>query len=152
GIDAFTHCLEAYFSPTFHPMADGIAIEGLRLVIDNLPLVYKNGQNLEARGKMLLAASMGATAFQKGLGMIHSLAHPLSSECGLHHGLANALMLPKSIAFLENAKLNSEQKSRLARVLNLFNESGLAKDNLSTTCNAFFKSLGVDFGLSNHGV
>ncbi len=152
GIDAFTHCLEAYFSPGFHPMADGIAFEGMRLVLKNLPVAVKDGKNLEARGEMLVAASMGAAAFQKGLGMIHSLAHPLSSECGLHHGLANALMLPKSVEFLENSKLNQDQKERLARVQSLFAEKGLAKANLSTSCFEFFKSLGVQFGLRNHGV
>ena len=94
GIDAFTHALEAYFAPGFHPMADGIAIEAMKLVLDNLETACENPNDLTARSKMLLAASMGATAFQKGLGMIHSIAHPLSSECGLHHGLANALALP----------------------------------------------------------
>ncbi|MCB0389686.1 MAG: iron-containing alcohol dehydrogenase, partial [Bdellovibrionales bacterium] len=92
GIDAFTHSLEAYLAPGFHPLADGIALESMRLVIENLPLVATNGHDIVARGKMMMAALMGATAFQKGLGMIHSLAHPLSSECGLHHGLANALV------------------------------------------------------------
>jgi 4-hydroxybutyrate dehydrogenase len=152
GIDAFTHCMEAYFAPGFHPMADGIAIEGMRLILVNLPVAFKNGADLEARGKMLLAASMGATAFQKGLGMIHSMAHPLSSECGLHHGLANALMLPKSVEFLEKSNLNLEQKSRLARVQGLFTECGLARATLSESCFEFFKSLGVNFGLKHHGV
>ena len=152
GIDAFTHCLEAFLAPGFHPLADGIAIEGLRLVLKNLPLVVKEGSNLEARGQMQLAASMGATAFQKGLGMIHSMAHPLSSECHLHHGLANALVLPKSIDFLEHCTLNPEQKYRLQRVLNIFSEFGLAKETLSSSCEIFFKSLGIQFGLKKHGV
>lgn len=152
GIDAFTHCLEAYFAPGFHPMADGIAIEGMRLVLKNLPTAVKDGKNLEARGEMLLAASMGATAFQKGLGMIHSLAHPLSSECGLHHGLANALMLPKCVAFLEKSDLNEDQRKRLARVESLFAERGLAKGTLSESCLQFFKAVGIQFGLKNYGV
>jgi alcohol dehydrogenase class IV len=152
GIDAFTHCMEAYFSPGFHPMADGIALEGMRLIIKALPVAVKDGKNLEARGEMLVAASMGATAFQKGLGMIHSLAHPLSSECGLHHGLANALMLPKSVEFLEKSDLNKDQRERLARVQALFAEKGLAKKTLSESCAEFFKSLGIQFGLRNHGV
>lgn len=152
GIDAFTHCFEAFLAPGFHPMADGIALEGIRLVLRNLPKAVKNGKDLDARGEMLIAASMGATAFQKGLGMIHSLAHPLSSECGLHHGLANALMLPDSVEFIENSKLNADQKERLDRVLMLFKEAGLAKGALSATCREFFVSLGIKFGLRNHRV
>lgn len=152
GIDAFTHCMEAYFAPGFHPMADGIALEGIKLVLKNLPIVIKDGNQLEARGEMLLAASMGATAFQKGLGMIHSLAHPLSSECNLHHGLANALMLPKSVEFLEKSALKADQRGRLSRVQNLFDERGLAKATLSISCYEFFKSVGIQFGLRNHGV
>jgi 4-hydroxybutyrate dehydrogenase len=152
GIDAFTHCLEAYFAPGFHPLADGIAFEGMRVILKSLPKAVKDGANIEARGEMLIAASMGAAAFQKGLGMIHSLAHPLSSECGLHHGLANALMLPKSVEFLEKCELNSDQRERLTRVQSLFAERGLAKGSLSVSCFEFFKSLGIQFGLKNHGV
>ena len=152
GIDAFTHCLEAYFAPGFHPLADGIALEGMRLVVKNLPKVVKNGQDLDARGQMLIAASMGATAFQKGLGMIHSLAHPLSSVCNLHHGLANALVLPKSIELIEGQKLNADQKERFKKVMSIFEEFGLAKSSLSVTCLDFFKTLGIQFGLKNHGV
>ena len=152
GIDAFTHSLEAYFAPVFHPMADGIAIEGMKLCLDSLEEVVRNGANLEARAKMLLAASMGATAFQKGLGMIHSIAHPLSSECGLHHGLANAVMLPECVRFLERQELNDQQGRRVEAVRQLFVERGLAKDNLADACESFFKSLGIQFGLRNHGV
>jgi alcohol dehydrogenase class IV len=124
----------------------------MRLVLKNLPIVVKDGSDLEARGQMQLAASMGATAFQKGLGMIHSLAHPLSSECGMHHGLANALMLPKSLEYLEAANLNADQKHRFARVMDLFVEFRLAKHTLSESCEEFFKSLGIQFGLKNHNV
>jgi alcohol dehydrogenase class IV len=152
GLDAFTHNLEAYFAPGFHPMADGIALQGLELILDNLPLVHKNPGDLEARGRMLIAASMGAAAFQKGLGMIHSMAHPLSSECGLHHGLANALCLPACIEFLENSDLSQEQRKRLKRVLQLFEERGLAGRTLSASCHEFFAKLGIEFGLSRHGV
>jgi 4-hydroxybutyrate dehydrogenase len=152
GLDAFTHCLEAYLAPGFHPMADGIALQGMELVLDNLPRVYKNGQDLEARGHMLMASSMGATAFQKGLGMIHSMAHPLSSECGLHHGLANALALPTCIEFIEKADLSKTQHARLEKVQQLFKERNLDKETLSASCTSFFKSLGLQFGLANHGV
>src|SRR5262249_19812397 len=94
GVDALTHCLEGYVSKGDHPMADGIAQEGIRLVAAHLERAVSHGDDLEARGGMLKSAMMGAVAFQKGLGACHSLAHPLSSECGLHHGLANALCLP----------------------------------------------------------
>ena len=152
GLDAFTHNLEAYLAPGFHPMADGIALQGMELILDNLPLVYKSGENLEARGKMLMAATMGAAAFQKGLGMIHSMAHPLSSECGLHHGLANAIVLPTCIEFIEKSDLNKAQRGRLEKVLQLFRDRGLAKATLSETCRNFFSQLGLEFGLSKHGV
>lgn len=152
GIDAFTHSLEAYLAPGFHPMADGIALEGIKLVLDNLETACKEGSNLEARSRMLIASSMGATAFQKGLGMIHSIAHPLSSECGLHHGLANALILPYCLRFLENSKLNEKQKQRFAEILELFKKRDMAKETLSETCQNYFEKLGIEFGLKNHGV
>jgi alcohol dehydrogenase class IV len=152
GLDAFTHNLEAYLAPGFHPMADGIALQGLELILDNLPIVFKNGKDLDARGKMLMASSMGATAFQKGLGMMHSMAHPLSSECGLHHGLANALVLPTCLEFIERSNLTESQRTRLKKVQNLFAERGLAKETLSQSCHSFFTTLGIQFGLKNHGV
>jgi 4-hydroxybutyrate dehydrogenase len=152
GLDAFTHNLEAYLAPGFHPMADGIALQGMELILDNLPLVFKNGHDLEARARMLIAASMGAAAFQKGLGMIHSMAHPLSSECGLHHGLANALALPTCIEFIEKSDLNQAQRQRIAKVQGLFRERGLAKSSLAESCHDFFAGLGIRFGLSHHGV
>ena len=113
GIDAFTHCLEAYFVDAFHPLADGIAQEGIRLVLKHLPIAYADGSNLESRGAMQMAAAMGATAFQKGLGMIHSLAHPLSARYNTHHGLANALLLPDAIAFLESRPLGAAAKAKI---------------------------------------
>lgn len=103
GFDALTHCLEAYLSKGDHPMADAIALAGIDLVAKNLERAVADGADLEARGAMMKAAMMGAVAFQKGLGACHSLAHPLSSECGLHHGLANALCLPAVVAFNEQA-------------------------------------------------
>ncbi|MRG90497.1 iron-containing alcohol dehydrogenase [Polyangium spumosum] len=99
GMDALTHCLEAYVAKGDHPMADGIALEGIRHVGRCLERAVKNGDDLEARGGMMKAAMMGAVAFQKGLGACHSLAHPLSSEHGTHHGLANAICLPAVCAF-----------------------------------------------------
>ncbi|MBT4792267.1 MAG: iron-containing alcohol dehydrogenase [Halobacteriovoraceae bacterium] len=152
GIDAFTHSLEAYFSPIFHPMAQGIAIEGMKLCLDNLETAIMDGHNISAREKMLLASSMGATAFQKGLGMIHSIAHPLSSECGLHHGLANALMLPACIRFLASQNLTSQQNKCMQEIQDLFIQRGMAKDNLADSCQAYFEKLGIKFELKNHGV
>jgi 4-hydroxybutyrate dehydrogenase len=152
GIDAFTHCLEAYLVDAFHPMADGIAQEGIRLILKHLPAAYKDGSNLEARGAMQMAAAMGATAFQKGLGMIHSLAHPLSARYNTHHGLANALLLPDALAFLESRPLDASAKAKLARVRDLFREAGMDKGSLAESSRAFFKDLGVPFGLRNHKV
>jgi alcohol dehydrogenase class IV len=111
GFDALTHCLEAYLARGHHPMADAIALGGLELVARHLVTAVTDGADLDARGGMQQAAMMGAVAFQKGLGACHSLAHPLSSECGIHHGLANALCLPAVVEF--NAAAVPE---RLARV------------------------------------
>lgn len=152
GIDAFTHSLEAYFAPGFHPMADGIAKEGMELVLDHLLPSYEDGSNLEHRGRMLMASTMGATAFQKGLGMIHSMAHPLSSECGLHHGLANALLLPESVSFLEESELNDQQRSRIQKVNEMFLSRGYTDASLAKNCRTYFEKLGIKFGLVHHGV
>jgi len=94
GLDALSHCLEAYCAPGYHPMAEGIAVEGIRLVKEWLPVAYTEPDNLEARGHMLSAAAMGATAFQKGLGGMHSLAHPIGALYDTHHGMTNAVVMP----------------------------------------------------------
>jgi alcohol dehydrogenase len=99
GMDALAHCLEAYCSPIYHPMGEGIAIEGLRLVKDALPRVVEDGQDLDARGRMLSASAMGAVAFQKGLGAIHSLSHPVGAIYDTHHGLTNAVVMPYVLTF-----------------------------------------------------
>ena len=99
GMDALAHNLEAFCAPGYHPMADGIALEGMRLICEWLPEAYKNGSNLEARMNMLTAASMGSTAFQKGLGAIHSLSHPVNALNNLHHGLSNAIFMPYVLTF-----------------------------------------------------
>src|SRR5690606_35138700 len=98
------------------------------------------------------AAAMGATAFQKGLGMIHSLAHPLSARYNTHHGLANALLLPDALGFLEASALPPSGRAKFARALDLFREAGLGGDSLSRASRGFFLSLGVPFGLRNHKV
>lgn len=94
GMDALAHCLEAYSSPFYHPMSQGIALEGMRLVFENLPKVYANPGDLDARAHMMSAAAMGAVAFQKGLGAIHSLSHPIGAVYNTHHGTTNAVVMP----------------------------------------------------------
>ena len=102
GMDALAHCLEAYCSPFYHPMSQGIALEGMRLVFENLPVVYSDPDNLDARAQMMAAAAMGATAFQKGLGAIHSLSHPIGAVYGTHHGTTNAVVMPMVLDFNRN--------------------------------------------------
>jgi 4-hydroxybutyrate dehydrogenase len=104
GVDALTHCIESFTSPTFHPLCDGIALEGARVVFDFLPRAVENGADLEARGQMQVAAAMGGIAFQKDLGAAHSLSHPLSAQFGVHHGLANGLVLPAVMRWNEARK------------------------------------------------
>ena len=99
GMDALAHCLEAYCSPFYHPMSQGIALEGMRLVFENLVEVYENPGNLDARAHMMSAAAMGAVAFQKGLGAIHSLSHPVGAVYGTHHGTTNAGVMPMVLDF-----------------------------------------------------
>ena len=115
GFDALTHALEAYCALGDHPMADAIALGGLELCAKHLVRAVTHGDDLEARGGMMKAAMMGAVAFQKGLGACHSLAHPLSSEKGLHHGLANALCLPSVVEF--NAVAVPERLERIRQIL-----------------------------------
>jgi alcohol dehydrogenase class IV len=117
GMDALSHNLEAFCAPSYHPMADGIALEGMRLIREWLPLAVADGSNLEARAHMMIASSMGATAFQKGLGAMHSLSHPCSAYFNTHHGLTNAVVMPYVLAWNRTAL---EAKMRhLSRVLGL---------------------------------
>ena len=99
GMDALAHCLEAYCSPFYHPMSQGIALEGMRLVFENLPKVYANPNDLDARAHMMSAAATGAVAFQKGLGAIHSLSHPVGAVYNTHHGTTNAVVMPMVLDF-----------------------------------------------------
>ena len=117
GMDALAHNLEAYCAPGFHPLADGIAVEGMRLIKEWLPLAVKDGKNVEARAHMLAAASMGATAFQKGLGAIHSLSHPVGALYNAHHGETNGVVMPYVLVF--NRPAIEEKMTRLARYLDL---------------------------------
>lgn len=99
GLDAFAHCVEAFCSPHYHPMSQGMALEGMRLVKDYLPRAYADGSDLEARAHMMSAAAMGATAFQKGLGAIHALSHPIGAHHHTHHGTTNAVCMPAVLQF-----------------------------------------------------
>jgi alcohol dehydrogenase class IV len=117
GMDAFSHCLEAYCVPSYHPLADGIAIEGMRLVKENLARAVKDGGDSEARANMMAAAVAGATAFQKGLGAIHALSHPVGALHDTHHGLTNAVFAPYALAF--NRKAVEEKIRRLSACLGL---------------------------------
>ena len=103
GMDALAHCLEAFCSPFYHPMSQGVALEGMRLVFENLPLAYAEPGNLEARANMMSAAAMGAVAFQKGLGAIHSLSHPVGAVYGTHHGTTNAVVMPMVLDYNREA-------------------------------------------------
>lgn len=117
GMDALSHCLEAYCAPGFHPLADGIAAEGMRLVHDYLPRACANGADIEARAHMLAVSSMGATAFQKGLGAMHSMSHPCSANFNTHHGLTNAVVMPYVLQF--NRPAIEARIARLAAYLGL---------------------------------
>jgi alcohol dehydrogenase len=117
GMDAFAHCLEAYCGPFYHPLADGIAVEGMRLVKENLVRAFETGGDIEARAQMMAAAAMGATAFQKALGAIHALSHPVGALYDTHHGLTNAVFMPYVLVF--NRSAIEERIARLAAYLGL---------------------------------
>jgi alcohol dehydrogenase class IV len=117
GIDAFVHCFEAFCAPGFHPLADGVALEGMRLIHRYLPRACADGKDIEARANMLAAASMGATAFQKGLGGVHAIAHPVGSWFNTHHGLTNAVILPYVMTF--NREAIADKADVISRVLDL---------------------------------
>lgn len=144
GFDALTHCIEAYLSLGDHPMADGIALAGIELCAKHLPRAVEAGADLVARGAMMKAAMMGAVAFQKGLGVCHSLAHPLSSEKNLHHGLANALCLP-AVCDFNNAAV-PDRIERVRRTVDLTSTS------LSNALRTLREKIGLPSGLSSEGV
>lgn len=144
GFDALTHCIEAYLAVGDHPMADGIALAGVELCAKHLPRAVEAGADLVARGAMMKAAMMGAVAFQKGLGVCHSLAHPLSSEKNLHHGLANALCLPAVCDFN-----NAVVPDRIERVRRL---TDLTATSLSNGLRALREKIGLPSGLAAEGI
>ena len=146
GMDAFAHCLEAYCSPGYHPMADGIALVGMKLVKENLIEAYINGQNIEARQNMLSAALMGATAFQKGLGAIHALSHPIGAVYNTHHGTTNAVVMKKVIDFNKSHIIDKIEK--LAIFLEIENGFKGFIDYIEDLC----KNLNIPKNLSEIGV
>jgi len=147
GVDAFVHCFEAFCAPGFHPLADGIALEGMRLVAEYLPRAYKNGTDIEARAHMLAAASMGAAAFQKGLGGVHALAHPLGGVYDKPHGLLNAILLPYVV--VRNRPAIAERMDILARVMNL---PGAGHDAILKWILDFRQQLDIQNTLADIGV
>ncbi len=147
GMDAFAHCFEAFCAPGFHPLADGIALEGMRLIKEYLPRAYRNGADIEARSHMLAAASMGGAAFQKGLGAVHSVSHPVGAFYDTHHGLTNAVMLPYVLIF--NRSVIEERMALLSRVLDLPARGSTA---VLDWLLAFRRDLGVPHTLAELGV
>ena len=147
GMDAFAHCLEAYCSPGYHPMADGIALIGMKLVKDSLLEAYKNGENIEARTNMLSAALMGATAFQKGLGAIHALSHPIGAIYNTHHGTTNAVLMKKVLNF--NRDYIHDKIQKLSIYLDIKNGFNGFTDFVDDLCNDLnipvcLKDIGVE--------
>lgn len=152
GADALTHCIESFTCPQFHPLCDGIALEGIRLIIEALPRAVKNGKDVEARGHMLVAAAMGAIAFQKDLGVVHSMAHPLSSLFGMHHGLANALCLIAGMKFCAARKPGLYRRVGLSCGLELQKVTDAEADQRTIDfLGQFLAGLGMAGRLRDHG-
>lgn len=146
GLDAFAHCVEAFSSPHYHPMSQGIAVEGMKLVIQNLPIAYNDPNNIEARSHMMSAAMMGATAFQKGLGAIHALSHPIGAIYNTHHGTTNAVCMPAVLDM--NADKISDRFNQVSSYLGI-------KNGFSGFCafvREFNASLKIPENLSGLGV
>ena len=146
GLDAFAHCVEAFSSPHYHPMSQGIAIEGMKLVIDNLPRAYADGADIDARANMMSAAAMGATAFQKGLGAIHALSHPIGAMYHTHHGTTNAVCMP-AVLQLNRPKI----KDRFDQVAGYLGVDG-GFEGFCAFVDDFNASLGIPDRLSGLGV
>ena len=153
GADALTHCIESFTCPVFHPLCDGIALEGIHLIVEALPRAYRDGADLDARGKMLVAAAMGAVAFQKDLGVVHSLAHPLSTICGMHHGLANALCLIAGVKFCAARRPGLYRRVGLVCGLDVVSCNDAEADARTIQfLGGFLAGLGLDTKLSAHGL
>jgi alcohol dehydrogenase class IV len=147
GMDALSHNLEAYCAPFYHPIAEGVALEGMRLIREWLPLAVRDGGNIEARSHMMVASMMGATAFQKGLGAMHSLSHPCSANLGTHHGLTNAVVMPYVLAW--NRPAIEHKMVRVAAFLGLRRHSF---DGVMEWILELRQSIGVPQALADLGV
>jgi len=153
GLDALTHCIESFTSPAFQPMCDGIALEGIRLIIRALPTAIADGADLDARGHMLVAAAMGGVAFQKDLGATHSLAHPLSAICGVHHGTANAICLPHVMRHNARQKPGVYRRIGIACGLDVVSCSDTDADELTVHfVDDFIRRCGMHTSLEEVGV
>ncbi|WP_299636452.1 iron-containing alcohol dehydrogenase [uncultured Ruegeria sp.] len=146
GLDAFAHCVEAFSSPHYHPMSQGIALEGMRLVKEYLPRAYADGTDIEARAQMMSAAAMGATAFQKGLGAIHAMSHPIGAVFNTHHGTTNAVCMPAVLDF--NAPAIADRFQQAAAYLDI--DGGF--DGFRAFVQDFNDNLGIPRTLSDLGV
>ncbi|MEC8973256.1 MAG: iron-containing alcohol dehydrogenase [Verrucomicrobiota bacterium] len=153
GLDALTHCIESYTSPVFQPLCDGIALEGIALIVRALPAAITDGSDLDARGQMLVAAAMGGVAFQKDLGATHSLAHPLSAICGVHHGTANAICLPPVMRFNAQKKPGVYRRIGLACGLDVVSCSDADADEQTIHfIDDFIRRCGMPLSLEEVGV
>jgi alcohol dehydrogenase class IV len=153
GLDALTHCIESFTSPVFQPFCDGIALEGIHLIVDALPKAFANGKDVDARGKMLVAAAMGGVAFQKDLGATHSLAHPLSALCAMHHGTANAICLPHVMEFNARRKPGLYRRVGIACGLDVLRLKSEDADRKTIDfIKRFTADLGLGEGLKAYGV
>jgi len=146
GMDALSHCLEAYCATSFHPMSEGIALQGMLLIKENIEQVFQDGTNIHARGNMLAAAMMGATAFQRGLGAMHALSHPIGAIYNTHHGMTNAVLMPFVLDW--NRRTIEDRINNLSRHLNI--KGGF--DGFRNWIIQLRKNIGVPDGLAGIGV
>ena len=153
GLDALTHCIESYTSPVFQPLCDGVALEGIALIVRALPAAITDGSDIDARGHMLGAAAMGGVAFQKDLGATHSLAHPLSAICGVHHGTANAICLPHVMRFNAHRKPGVYRRIGLVSGLDIVSCSDTEADEQTVQfIDDFIQRCGMPPSLEDVGV
>jgi alcohol dehydrogenase len=146
GMDALAHCLEAYCAPAYHPLAQGVAVEGMRLIKENLAKAVKRGSDIEARGNMLVASSMGATAFQRGLGAIHALSHPFGGLYDAHHGLLNGIIMPYVLK--ANARKIGKHMERAAAYVGI--KGGF--EGFLNWVLALRKEIGIPYALKDIGI
>jgi len=145
GMDALTHNVESYLSPEYHPLCDGIALEGVRIAARALPVAYRDGRNLQARSDMLMSSMMGAIAFQKDLGAVHSCAHALSTVADLHHGLANGIMIDHVMRF--NLSAATAKMAELARVAGVRGAAGMSDSDGAAAFVAWLAAMKADLGI-----